>query len=65
MLFHKEISDGKLTPDLYLKYKLEASNELINQNTHTLVINQLIKQGLENKIPSIFLYDMCILEEAG
>ena len=66
-LFEKEITAGKLSPEEYQKQRLKVMKPQSNSSVsyHEKVIEYLYSIGLGSKIPTILLYDTCVLEEAG
>ena len=66
--FVREMNDGKLSPESYLEHKeryLKSHTCDNSENVHAEVIRYLYSIGLESKVPSILLFDTCVLEEAG
>ena len=67
-LFEKEITAGKLSPEDYEKHKLtvmRTQSSSGSYNLHEKVIEYIYAKGQGSKIPTILLYDTCVLEEAG
>lgn len=67
-LFSKELDSGKISPETYQEHAdaIRQSNGFRKGDyQHEKVIEHLCSVGLGSKIPSILLYDVSILEEAG
>lgn len=68
ILFEREQKAGKMPPETFIEHAselrhLDGFKE--GEYQHEKVIEYLCSIGLRKQIPSILLYDICVLEEAG